>query len=80
MNTTPEIEACKGQKCFHQKQEEILFFLNKVLNHNRMWNVWGCAKKGEEKKGCSGQRQEGKFSLRRETGDAKATQLQDLKG
>lgn len=50
MNTTPEIEACKGQKCFHQKQEEILFFLNKVLNHNRMWNVWGCAKKKEKKK------------------------------
>jgi len=41
-----------------------------------MRNVWRCAKKKKRKiKGCFGQRQEGKFASRRETGDAEATEL-----
>lgn len=53
-STTPESGGCKGEKCFHQKQEEILFFLNKVLNHNRMWNVWDVWRKEKAKKVCPG--------------------------
>lgn len=38
--TKQKSESCKGEEHFHQNQEEILFALNKALNHSRMENVW----------------------------------------